>query len=424
MTDVGSHHFVKGHNGVLVPQPSDDPHDPLNWSTKWKFLAITSSSLVSFSQGFGPLALAPAFGYYIKAFDCSLADAVQFTGVSILVLGFSNFIWVPLSSSFGRRVVYIASQLMCLASMIWRARAQTYGSFMGACILNGLGAGPAESIQPAVIADIFFLHNRGFQNTVYWTAYMGSLMVAPIISGVMSDRLGWRSFWWLNVGLVAVSLLMVIFCFPETKYHRPHPHEIAEPVTRNYDGSNSNGSNSTLPVPDKLSGGHVEDIEIQQIESKTGHPALAATKTADRDPFLGKGYPSKAQWKLWQPNDHPFKSMINDLWLPWKLFAFPIVEFAAFVCSWSCSSFLTLNLTQAQAFAAPPYNFSSESIGFFNFAILIGAIIGLASSGKLSDWVAARATKRNGGIREVRKNNLRLLLRVADKVVYFSLKCV
>jgi hypothetical protein len=29
MTDVGSHHFVKGQNGVLVPQPSDDPHDPL-----------------------------------------------------------------------------------------------------------------------------------------------------------------------------------------------------------------------------------------------------------------------------------------------------------------------------------------------------------------------------------------------------------
>ena len=29
MTDVGSHHFVKSSNRVLVPQPSDDPHDPL-----------------------------------------------------------------------------------------------------------------------------------------------------------------------------------------------------------------------------------------------------------------------------------------------------------------------------------------------------------------------------------------------------------
>lgn len=29
MTDVGSHHFVKASDRVLVPQPSDDPHDPL-----------------------------------------------------------------------------------------------------------------------------------------------------------------------------------------------------------------------------------------------------------------------------------------------------------------------------------------------------------------------------------------------------------
>jgi len=29
MADIGSHHFVKGtgNDNVLVPQPSDDPHD-------------------------------------------------------------------------------------------------------------------------------------------------------------------------------------------------------------------------------------------------------------------------------------------------------------------------------------------------------------------------------------------------------------
>lgn len=51
---------------------------------------------------------------------------------------------VPIQSSFGRRPVLIVSTLICLVSNIWRAVAKDYGSFMGACILNGIGAGPAE----------------------------------------------------------------------------------------------------------------------------------------------------------------------------------------------------------------------------------------------------------------------------------------
>ena len=195
MADVGSHHFVKGGSGVLVPQPSADPHDPLNWSFFWKTCTIAASTSVSFTQGFGPLALAPMFPYYIEAYETDLASVVKFTGVAILVLGFSNFIWVPISTSFGRRPVYIASQIICLVSAIWRAVAKDYSSFMGACVLNGIGAGPAETLQPAVIADIYFLHDRGFWNTFYWVWYMGSLMVAPIISGTMTQHLGGPSFW-------------------------------------------------------------------------------------------------------------------------------------------------------------------------------------------------------------------------------------
>lgn len=49
-----------------------------------------------------------------------------------------------MQSSFGRRPVLITSTLVCLVSNIWRAVATSYESYMGACILNGIGAGPAE----------------------------------------------------------------------------------------------------------------------------------------------------------------------------------------------------------------------------------------------------------------------------------------
>lgn len=183
--------------------------------------------------------------------------------------------------------------------------------------------------------------------------------------------------------------------FPETKYHRPHPKELTHDVPMTEVSSSASGSD------EKSRMGMVEEVErVETSTSKSAMPNLSQVETAARDPHLGKGYPSKSQWRLYQPNSNPIQSLIHDLILPWKLFAFPIVEFAAFVVSFSCSSFLTLNLTQAQVFAAPPYNFSSATIGYFNFAVLIGAFIGLGTSGKLSDWVADRATKRNGGIRE------------------------
>lgn len=96
MTDAGIHHFAKSETGkhcLLVPQPSAEAHDPLNWSTAWKTCAIIATSSLTFTQGFAPLALAPMFPHLMGDFNRSLEDVIQFTGITVLVLGFSNFLW-------------------------------------------------------------------------------------------------------------------------------------------------------------------------------------------------------------------------------------------------------------------------------------------------------------------------------------------
>lgn len=183
--------------------------------------------------------------------------------------------------------------------------------------------------------------------------------------------------------------VLCLFGFPETKFHRLHPDEI-----------HGMGSEKTIGSQgEKLT---FATVERSNIEKKTSPKLtdLSHTATAQRDSWLGKGRPSKQQFRLFQPNAHPFKSILLDLWIPWKLFAFPIVEFASFVVSWSASSFLTLNLLQSQAFAAPPYGFKPLTVGFFNFAILVGGILGLVTAGPLSDWISMKFTRRNNGIRE------------------------
>jgi MFS family permease len=252
-----------------------------------------------------------------------------------------------------------------------------------------------------------FLHERGRYNTLYFALYMGSLMVGPIIAGSMAEAVGWRSFWWLNVGFLGFAMLACIFLFPETRYRRASPHA-GSPI------SSSPGKGSAEHIEEKSSikpidgNGGDSDVIAKELTSTTartdrsidpskGTPAQLPSSEDPQDPWLHRGRPSRKQWALWQPRE---STLFAEFILPWKLFFFPIVQFAAFVVSWSCSSFLTLNLTQSQVFAYPPYNYTSQTIGFFNFAILVGAFIGLVTAGPLSDYIAKRLTIRNGGVRE------------------------
>ena len=210
----------------------------------------------------------------------------------------------------------------------------------------------------------------------------------------------------LNVGLIGATFLMCLFGLPETKWHRMHPDEIRKVENKGGMQSSSEKVNSDSEGFD-----NVENI------SSTELPDNSHAATAQRDQYLRKGGPSRQQFKLFQTNAKPFKSIALDLWIPWELFAFPIVEFASFIVSWSASCFLTINLTQSQAFAAHPYNFSPLIIGFFNFAILVGGIIGLLTAGPLSDWISMQLTKRNNGVREPE-------MRLPTMIPYFILMLI
>lgn len=218
----------------------------------------------------------------------------------------------------------------------------------------------------------------------------------------MAESLGWQSFWWLNSALLGFTTICCIFLFPETRYNNrvgsqqmagstsPFKSDSREKLPEGPTSTHRSSANENLDSERDAPHRTPEQVTMEPQDKL--EPVLT-----HQDPWLGRGKPSKQQWKLAQPYQG---SLLQEFWTPWKLFAFPIVQFAAFIVSWSASAFLTINLTQSQVFAEPPYNFTSSKIGLFNFALLIGTFIGLLTAGPLSDFVAARLTKRRGGIRE------------------------
>lgn len=388
MTDLKNMHFAADGNKhtVLVPQPSNDPNDPLNWNKKWKLAIVLGQAFVSFFNALGPLSISPQGPAYMAEWNRPLEDILQFTGVCILVFGFSNFLWVPIATKYGRRIVILTSTLVGLGACIWRAEAKSYGSFMGAVVVHGIASGVSETLPPMLIADVFFLHERGAYMTLYMWSYFGAYMLGPIFSGVMTERYGWRSFWWLNVAGYVFLLVWAIFLIPETSWDRHAPVPI---------------ESSAVADEKKATEVQIENRETSSDLNVDETSAEFAEVVNHVAPYLHKGTPKRVQFMPLRIGANSTQhSMFRAFWTPIRLFAFPIIQWASFVFSWSASCFLYVNLTQSAVFSAAPYNFTSSQVGYTNFATFIGATIGLLISGPFSDWISMRATKKNKGIRE------------------------
>lgn len=74
---------------------------------------------------------------------------------------------VPLSNIFGRRPISILAGIFVVLTCIWAALATSHTSLLAARACNGIAAATSEVIMVQVVADMFFLHERGLWMGVY-----------------------------------------------------------------------------------------------------------------------------------------------------------------------------------------------------------------------------------------------------------------
>jgi MFS family permease len=343
--------------------------------------------LVAWVHQFGPLSVAPQVPYYVKDFNRPPEDILNFIGVFTLVLGFSALVWVPFSTKYGRRPVLLATTCIGIGVALWRALATSYESMLAASAIHGLACGASQTIPASIVSDVMFLHERGVFMGLFAFSLFGGLTLGGVVSGTMTQKYGWRSFWWLDFGLYIFLLLWVIFLMPETKWHRkPILSEAAADTTidKNVEGEKDAGDNKH------------ETAWVEMASNEEG-----TTHGNHQDDFLYKGKPSKSQYAPYHndPSTTRFE-LLRPFVVPFKLIKYPIVVWASFVYSGAASIFLITNLTQSEVFAAPPYNFPASSVGYTNFATFTGITIGMLTGGPFSDWLCAWSTRRNNGVRE------------------------
>ncbi|KAJ2994545.1 hypothetical protein NUW58_g1529 [Xylaria curta] len=351
---------------ILIPKPSNDPNDPLNWSQAYKYYIATVVCLAMLVCNF--LAAGPTVAIVETAveffptddIDLSVSRVAYFFTSTALVQGTGNFLWVPLTNKFGRRPVYIISYAIYLAAALWLVFEEEFSSFLVGRILLGFGSGAAETLAPITIADVFFLHERGKVMAFYTSFLSIGVAFGILIDGLIVIDNGWRIIYATASALVGFVFLLALFTFPETAFVR--------------DGQ----SLSEVNTPGKTEAGKPNVATQQSAPAPKKRSYLQSLK-------IFRGVLTE-------------ESLVKMFFRPIGVIVLPSVLWASLVQSVTIGFVVAVTSNVAVAYS-DAYDFDAWQVGLAFISAIIGSLAGIPAGGRLGDLVADWFTKRNGGIR-------------------------
>lgn len=388
---------------VLVPQPTDSPNDPLQWSLARKIwhtalvcfvtalTAATSNDAGSASDGFNE--------------DLGIDYSYFNTGAGVLFIGIGY--WTLLSSPavhlYGRRVLYLFAMVLGLAGNIWFGVAKTADDTIWSQLFVGASESVAEALVQLSLMDMWFEHQAGAAIGVYVLAtsigtYMGSL----IASYISQSYLGFRWVGYMGAVFSGGTLVLLYFGLEETAFDR-------NGYTTMHGLNISERANTTSDLAEK---------KISAANDGT------ATPPADVEHVAGFAAP-ETQKSYWQriavitpaPNLRGWgaSQYSSRLLHTLRVFTFPAVWYSGI--QWGAqNAWLTMYLTVEQdTWYGPPWNYTDGEVGNMNIPTVIGAVIGCCVAGWGSDWFILWITRRRGGIMEAES---RLWLMILPAIVF------
>ncbi len=172
--------------------------------------ALLVASLASFLTPFMGSSLNVALPSLGNEFAMS---AVLLSWVPTSYLLSSSVFLVPfgrLADILGRRRMFLIGILLYTVSSLLCAVAPGAEFLLGARVLQGISAALMFGMSIAILTSVFPANERGKALGINSAAVYIGLSLGPFIGGILTQQLGWRSIFWMNVplGLVMVSLVL------------------------------------------------------------------------------------------------------------------------------------------------------------------------------------------------------------------------
>lgn len=238
----------------------------------------------------------------------------------------------PLAVKFGRRPVYLASNILMVIACVWLgiASQKSYPLFVVARAFLGLFEAPIEAIVPSTVADIFYLHERGEKIALYGLSVLGGNELGPLASAYIIQSLSMRWAFYIVGIFIAFSVVTMFFFMPETAFNGPRPQIVPIIAEETNMVNESNG---------KLSSEHIEgDLNFPATTTQPEQESLAIRKR----PYLSE---------LFQTSVNRDVSLRKVFLRPIILIIYPTVFWSSLTYGMSLSWNVILGSIVAQLFS-------------------------------------------------------------------------
>ena len=144
--------------------------------------------------------------------------------ISLPALGaaFATLIFGKLSDMYGRRVILIVSLILFAIGAMLSAISPSFVVAIASLVVTGLGWGALAPLCFSVLGDLFPPAERSRWSGLLAIPAGIAALVAPTLSGLITDTLNWRALFWVLVPMVLISGALVWVGLPKHAQRTSH----------------------------------------------------------------------------------------------------------------------------------------------------------------------------------------------------------